>query len=472
MTLINIPCPATLVIQGGNEVSEWRKTLEKRQEGYVFTDAYRKGYWDGYIRPGQLTVNGPYHKLIIGRGLLNSLRGYLDSRRIAPKYRLGFEPTPRPDLNKIPKDVWETLRDYQQESLQSVVDHRWGKVALATNAGKGAVIALAAHILSPNKTLILTDEVSVFQALEEELPKWANVSIGKVEGGQKKIPTEDVVLGMAPTISRRVTSKSASVKKEWVDWLLSFRAMLLDEADKCTAKTWTNILYEAKNTEFRIGFSGSFPDEHTVDGIKLQDLLGPELVRVRNMELVERKISAKPKIVLYNYDYSHDEDMSEADLHEVYNKLVVTNMDRNLFIRDKLLMDSGPNAVVCHYIEHGEILNELIPDSVFLRGEDSKSRRLEVLEAFQNGEFNTLITTKILDRGSNLLGHTQCLIFASGRGSNRQVLQRLGRGLRRGGGKEEIILRDIYDLSHDYLINAADKRFAVYQDEGFDVEVV
>jgi superfamily II DNA or RNA helicase len=471
MSVINIPNPATLVIQGGMEVSEWRKTLEIRSPGYQFTDAFRKGYWDGYIRPGKLTVNGPYHKLLIGRGMLNSYRQFLEENdHPKPKYRLGYSPIDKPSLFNIPPAVWDTLRDYQQEALESSVENRWGKVALATNAGKGAVIALLASILVPHKTLILADEVSVFQALEEELGKWTKEPIGLIEGGQKKIPKENIVLGMAPTISRRVTSKNTKEKEKWVTWLKGFKALLLDEADRATSKTWTNILWEAKNTEFRIGFSGSFPPFSTVDGIKLEENIGPELILVRNKELVERGISARPSIVLHNYEYDHNEDLSEADLHEVYNQLVVNNDDRNRFICS--LLDDGPNAVVCHYIEHGEILRDMIPDSVFLRGEDSKDKRLEVLEAFQAGEFSTLITTKILDRGSNLLGHTSCLVFASGRGSNRQILQRIGRGLRRGGGKEEIILKDIYDMTHEYLVNAAEKRLDVYKDEGFDVEII
>ena len=462
-----------MILQGNHVVSDWRETLQVRQPGFQFTNAFRDGYWDGYVRPGRLTVNGNYYKLVIGRGLLNNLRDYLQVNDLpAPKYKLGYDPSPTPLIEKIDDDVWETLRDYQQESLLGVVNNRWGRVALATNAGKGAVIALTAEILTPHKTLILADEISVFQALEEELTKWTNCSIGLVEGGQKKIPKEDIVLGMAPTISNRVTSKDKKVKKKWSKWLLGFKCVLLDEADRATSKTWTNILYKTKNSEFRVGFSGSFPDKGTVADVKLEETIGPELIKVRNMELVERGISARPKVEVYEYKFDAADSFTvSSDFHEVYRDLVVTNDVRNQFVQ-KLLLDGQQNAVVVDYIQHGEILNELIDNSVFLRGQDSKNQRLETLQAFQRGEFQNLIVTSILDRGSNLLGFVKCLVFASGSGSDRQVLQRIGRGLRRGDGKENIIIRDVYDYGHDFLVNASERRMDVYKDEDFDIEVI
>jgi superfamily II DNA or RNA helicase len=74
-----------------------------------------------------------------------------------------------------------------------------------------------------------------------------------------------------------------------------------------------------------------------------------------------------------------------------------------------------------------------------------KEERISVLDDFQAGRVRVIVVTKILDRGTNRLGHTDDLIFASGEGSTTQTLQRIGRGLRRGGGKEFLRLVDIVD---------------------------
>ena len=77
----------------------------------------------------------------------------------------------------------------------------------------------------------------------------------------------------------------------------------------------------------------------------------------------------------------------------------------------------------------------------------------------------------ILDRGTNRLGHAIDIIFASGEGSSRQSLQRIGRGLRRTGGKEFLRLLDVIDQGHRYLHVAAKKRITLYHAEGFEVVI-
>src|SRR5690606_758639 len=109
--------------------------------------------------------------------------------------------------------------------------------------------------------------------------------------------------------------------------------------------------------------------------------------------------------------------------------------------------------------------------------------RLEALEAFQRGEVHVLVVTKILDRGSNRLGTVADLIFASSEGSGTQVLQRLGRGLRRGNGKATLRLVDVMDVvdtkvkdkryanAGGYLAAAAKRRLQVYATEKFEVRM-
>ena len=123
-------------------------------------------------------------------------------------------------------------------------------------------------------------------------------------------------------------------------------------------------------------------------------------------------------------------------------------------------------------IDHGSALEDTIPGSCFIDGSASKKFRREVLDDFEAGKFPVLIVTKILDRGTNRLGHATDLIFASGEGSRRETLQRIGRGLRRGGGKKDLRLHDIIDRGHKYLHSSATKRVRLYDREGFDVEIV
>ncbi len=462
--------PGVLIIEG-TEVRDWRETLRKRVEGYQYTPQFKNQVWDGYWRPGSEPkyVKNNSWRMKVGRGLLARFCDDFPQVIVA-------DHSPLPSaLNFSSFDLGD-LRDYQKRSLALIATERYGRIALATNAGKGAIIAIAAAaaVKAGYKVGIFCDEVSVFHALKEEVKKWApETELGLVEAGRNDVPTQDVVLAMVPTLDRRRT------QPDWSRWLHNIGMALLDEADRATATRWRKIIRKMPDNHFRIGFSGSFMAKDTSDTMLQEEIMGPVLIRVRNKELVERKISARPFVQLIPHTVRipwialsqwHNMGGAERRLW-IYDQTVVYNDSRHELITQLLHPDEA-NAVVVNRIVHGENLAEILPDSVYLQGSDSKEHRLEVLERFKNGEFQNLITTKILDRGTNLLGHTVGLIFASGEGSDVQTLQRIGRGLRRGDGKEFLFLRDVIDRGHRYLERATKKRMLVYNEEDFDVRII
>lgn len=500
-----MPNPSTLQITGGTALRRWRENQKVWVSSAPHVPAFKKGYWDGYRRPGSMKSLGRKGGEKISR--LTVERGFLERVKEAfPDLEIQRDYYPPPDLSdlelaakKFPIEKFSGKYDYQRDALEMIFTRYWGRLALATNAGKGAVIAVAAGIAAEANinALILADEIAVFDALSEEIEKWAGIEPAKVESGRDDPPKgEPVVLAMVPTLTRRLGKEKKKSKRhdragEWCQWLSQVGMVLLDEADRATADSWTAILDRMPNTYFRIGFSGSFDTHDELDMMKQELLMGPILERVKNIELVERGISAKPHVELWRYEQDitdlppHGEwwDMSGPERRRyAYEAGVMRNDHRHQLIFDMLHGDEQ-NAIVVNRVEHGEILAEIIPDSVFLFGGDSKEVRREELQRFRNEEFQNLITTKILDRGTNLLGKAVGLIFASGEGSQTQTLQRVGRGLRRGDGKEYLFLKDIIDVPppwegedkrkpYKYFKNAARKRIALYNDEGFEVSIV
>jgi superfamily II DNA or RNA helicase len=437
--------------------------------------SFQRGDWDGYYRPGKWCRQmGDGWEFRGSRGLLPRLmalgpdidfRGEFFRGTLTEGMVSGIEGVP-------------TLRDYQREALVKSLLCKWGRIAFATNAGKGAVIGLLARLLQKEgrKSLILCDELAVFQALQEEVEAWAGVTPSLVESGRKEPPEGAVVIGMVPTLARRFRGgKEATI---WKLWLSEFTGVFLDEADKATAATWRRVLRYAGNSEYRLGFSGTFPSDAYGD-LLMDELMGPILLREKNIDLVERGISARPQVVLSSYDASDFLDYFPPDWKRrtgperrrwVFETAVVFNQERHQHILS-LIQPGTPTCVIVNRVVHGEQLADVIPGSVFLSGSASKSRRNEVLGAFAAGEFSVLIVTKILDRGTNRLGHAVDLIFASGEGSLRQSLQRIGRGLRRTGGKEFLRLVDVIDRGHKYLHKGGRKRIELYHREEFNVEI-
>lgn len=487
MLNITAVSPAQLEVRGPAGLEEWRERLSRRVPGCEFSRAFKDGFWDGMYRPGDFMRRMPGGGFLWkgGRGLLQSL---------LEEFYPGFSGPIPIAFPELPVKHPEGLRDYQSESLDLIKKHGWGRIALATNAGKGAIIALAAQAVTQigMRCLILSDEVAVFQALKDEIAYWTDDEIGLVEAGRKDIPSQRIVLAMVPTLVRRVVppldKKGKNPNKRlppsetnlaWQEFMCSLQMILLDEADKATASTWQDLLKYGRNTYWRVGFSGTFPETDTVEHVKLEESVGPVLTKIKNKELIDRKISAKPQVFLCRYK------CSALDLPQgrawwgmsgmqrrltVYDQGVVYNWERHEFVRD-LLPSNVPNVIIINRIAHGHELLRVIPDAQFLDGSADKDFRSETLKGFNRGDFQNLIVTKILDRGSNQLGKAVGLVFASGEGSLRQTLQRIGRGLRRGDGKRYLYLYDIMDSGHDYLASASKRRLKLYTAEQFEVRI-
>lgn len=481
MIVIEIPYASRIALWGPYpELRDWREPLARFRPGAQYTKAFQNGNWDGKDRPGRF-------KKIDGRWSLQLSRGWFDRVRASwPDAEVVYGEHYRPDPLALALDVPDEFSDrydYQFRTLQLMQERRWGRIACATNAGKGAVMAVASrNAAARTRTLVLADEISVYQALEGELAEWApDVDVGLVKAGVDDPPDAEVVLAMVQTTYGRLDDP------EWRDYLADFGMVLADEADRATAKMWTTILDACPNSEYRFGFSGSFPEpevfeeeggEQLVEAEhaegRLEGLLGPTLIRVKNRTLVRRGISVKPIVELIPNRIPRvsvpDDLEGPAARAYVYREAIHENRIRHEKVRS--VLDEGlPNVVIVDKIAHGEALNEFIPDSVFLHGSHSDDERLEVMEAFRRGDFPVLIATRILDRGTNLLGHAVGIVIASGEGSHRQILQRVGRGLRKAEGKEFVYLRDIVDRGHRYLDKASRKRVRVYDDEGFEISV-
>lgn len=479
--------PAEVCIVGPESVNEWRERYRMKVPGAEHTRLFKKKQWDGTWAPGRWCRKRPD-----GSTELRMSRGFF------PRFCDDF--MVEKGIVATDVDAWlatapraTELRDFQETGVRKVLEAGWGRVAYATNAGKGAVIALLARYAKDHghRCLIMCDEVAVFEALTREVKMWGGLTPAIVSAGVQDPPRGAVTLAMVPTLARRVKDDET-----WREWVATQTMVLLDEADKADANTWRLILEAAKNSAWRAGFSGSFPED-PYQNLRLEGLCGPILEQIKNKELVERGISARPTIEVRAFDAGPSVRAAVATIEDkrwwkemaiterrahVFEEVIVADPARHAFIRDAIDGLDHVVVIVTH-VDHGLNLQAVIPGALFLSGKDSVTSRDHYLTKFERGDIRVLIVTRILDRGSNRLGHAKTIVFASSEGSAAQTLQRIGRGLRRGGGKEALRLIDVVDRVRDadcltrkieqatmFLRNGVQKRLRLYQTEGFDVE--
>lgn len=522
------PSPTKITVTGPEDlVREWWESLRVDVPGAEHTLQYKRHKWDGTYTPGKCMPVPPRWQFRGSRGLLH--RAVRDLGLAPSNSVTQYLPLVEEWLRTNQFMAPGVARDFQQAMLRAGLTEGWGRAALATNAGKGAIIAQLANFARVHqvRALVLCDEVAPFDALEGELREWAGIVPGKITRGVDTPPPHPVVLAMVPTLAARVDHRIQCVycKKsldsqgecpqhgivytftdwkrvqqekhvadsKWRDWLRGTGMVLLDEADKASADTWRDVLGYCENSWWRVGFSGTFPstDEAYAD-LRMDELMGPVLVSEKNAALVARGISAKPLVELHSFDITTTLynlprqffDLAPPQKRQlVYECGVVHNVLRHQYIASLIRPDT-PTALVVNRVDHGEALAQFVPGSVFIDGSDSPTVRRKILEQFQRGAIKVIIVTKILDRGTNRLGSAADLLFVSGEGSTRQTLQRIGRGLRRAGGKEFLRLVDIIDrvsfpeqspkFRHriaGYFHNAGRKRLDLYRGEQFEITI-
>ena len=479
---------AELIITGPVALQEWREKYRQKVPGYQFTPQFKWHKWDGTWAPGKFcreTETG--WELRCSRGLL---------RRIMTDFEIGvaFQVARLAEIESFlaGRPEFTQLRDFQVRVFHRVLAEGWGRVAFATNAGKGAVMAeLAAFgAWRGDPVLIMCDELSVFDALLGELKQWGKFKINLINSGVKRAPVGGVSLAMVQTLARRIKDAGNA---PWIEYLKSVRMLLLDEADKSDAASWGKILAHCKNTDWRAGFSGTFATDETnlYKSLVMDELTGPTVDNVHNMELVDRGISARPTIEIYGHDVTPALGILPAEWFDLepaarralaYQRCITYSETRHQFIASLVRPDTR-TVIIVDKIDHGLSMTATVPGAVFLDGSAAEGERNSVLDDFTAGTTLVLVVTKILDRGSNRLGHAADIIFASSEGSSTQVLQRIGRGLRRGGGKDSIRIVDVIDRVRSqrgdkktanagaFFTSAGRRRLEVYAHEGFDVHI-
>jgi superfamily II DNA or RNA helicase len=93
--------------------------------------------------------------------------------------------------------------------------------------------------------------------------------------------------------------------------------------------------------------------------------------------------------------------------------------------------------------------------------------RKKTLASFSAGRIPIIVSTNILDEGVDIKD-ISVLILAFPRKSYRQVLQRIGRGLRKAKNKDFLTVYDFLDEEDKYLKGHYLKRTKFYEKEQFE----
>lgn len=444
------------------EMQILRKYLSIRVPGAFFSTAFRERKWDGFCY--YITEAG-----YISTGLIPKLCDFLD------KENLEYELQDNRDKIKhkpIPEMVGKLeLRGYQFDSVKSIVKNYYkdlyfprGVINEATNAGKSLIAAALFKTYSDDKKFIfIVNRQHLYEQIKKEITELIGDEIGYI--GKDGIKWNRFMVVMAPTLRNHLS--------KFRDQLLRFDVCIVDECHYASSATYREILMALGNCYVRVGMSGTpFKHKDKNKNERILSFFGPTLHTTSNDDLIKLGFSTKPVITIspgntkikVPKDYKEEEKWGLIKSKERNGKVLKR-------VRHHLKKSRLPMMVVCKFHNHTELVYRKIkkkhPDLRIEFIHVKVKNRLAILKDFKDGKIDILVTSKLIKEGQNL-PLIQVIIMACGGASVIDVLQVVGRALRKHNSKRRVWIDDFWDEGA-YLKRHSKYRFNTYRDEKFKI---
>lgn len=319
----------------------------------------------------------------------------------------------------------------QLDAVKKALRYGRGTISMPTGTGKSLVIALLAKSFSL-RTLVIVPSLEIKKQLQHTLREFGNIVVENID------------------------SKA-------LETLAEFDLLIIDEAHHVAAKTYQKLNKSVwKDIYYRLFLTATPFRNDTEEQLLFESIAGQVIYKL------DYKTAIKENYIVPVEAYYFDIPKQDADVWtyaEVYKYFVVKNQARNNIISNLI---SGfdvlqiPTLCLVREVEHGRILSELtnIP---FVSGADEASR--DYIRQFNNGEIKVLIgTTGILGEGIDTKPCEYVVIAGLGK-ARSQLMQQVGRSVRKYPGKESAKVIIFKDQSHKFLSRHFNAQKAILKEE-------
>lgn len=365
-----------------------------------------------------------------------------------------------------------TLRDYQQETIEALMQNGRGVAVLGTGAGKTlttATLLESIHRHKPRfKCLIIVPDLGLVKQTYGDFADYGpSFTFTKWSG--KMLPDLgcNVVIANSDIIRNRFDEN---------DWIQHVDVLVVDEVHKANHGTSLSKILQKIYTLHKFGFTGTLPESNQ-DRWNILGKIGPVLFEKDSSELRAGGFLTNVHIKIIKLDYITNQKVTVSSdtptlayMQEL--EFLETNAFRNRVIK-KICDNYKQNTLVLvNHISHGEILTEVLSQLTdrrvfFIRGDVDVEERERVRSMMeQDNDIICVAISKIFSTGVNIK-NLHMILFAAGGKSFIRTVQTIGRGLRLHPTKTELVIVDIADQLK-YGTEHANKRQEIYQRQNID----
>ena len=409
---------------------------------------YKLGRWDGTVGFFGLGGSGYINHLDIILQVLHEqgveVADIEDNRQ---KHNLKFS---KIDANYFASRSWPkghpaegepiVLRDYQVEVVNNFLENPQALQEVATGAGKTIITAVLSHITEKlGRTLVIVPNKSLVTQTEEDYVN-CGLDVGVYFGDRKELGRTHTICTWQSLNILDKKSKNYEDTLSLAEFLEGVETIIVDEVHQAKADVLKRLLTQnLKNSPIRWGLTGTVPKEQ----FEFQSILaslGPVIGNISAKELQDKGVLSQchVNVVQLLDTVEHRDYQSEL-------KYLVTNEDRIKYIGKLLnnIKQTGNTLILVDRISAGELLQELIPDSVFVKGDVKLTDRKEAYDGIKEGTNKVIIATYgVAAVGINIPRIFNLVLLEPGKSFVR-VIQSIGRGVRKAKDKDFVQIWDI-----------------------------
>ncbi len=387
---------------------------------------------------------------------------------------------------KFPLQEEIAARDYQQAALKAWRDAgSRGVVVLPTGSGK-TILAVMMIRQTGRPTLIHVPTIDLMQQWRQVLQRYFTGPIGLLGGGYQEI--EDITVATYDSAILHVSGKGNR-----------FGFVVFDECHHLPGEQY-QFAALASMAPFRLGLTAT-PERNDGKEARLYELVGPICYQA-HIDQMEGGALAPYRLVTVPVDLNPEERREYQLARETYlNFLRSQQIDMGqprgwqLFIWKSSRTPEGREAFKAYLRQKQlslaarskmekiwELFCRRRGDRILIFTQDNEmayrigrqfllpvlthhtrlKEREAFLEAFREGRYPVLVTSKVLNEGVDV-PEANVAIIVSGSGSVREHVQRLGRILRPRPGKEAVLYELVSKDTAEQFIHQRRRKHRAYQ---------
>lgn len=456
--------------------------------GAQYMPMFKRRLWDGKIRLYDILSS------TLPRGLKTYLNKFCEDRG----YSLNIKESKNPlciteekllslydGLHLSVKKNPIRMHDHQKQSILHALNQHRCVLISPTGSGKSLIIYVLVRILqsvlkSDRKILILVPTVGLVNQMDSDFFDYSSQDkswsckkyIHKISAGIEKDTNKQIIISTWQSIYK--------LPKQWFD---QFDAVFFDECHQAKAESINFIGQKLSKAWFRIGTTGTL-DQAQAHRLSIEGILGPAIQVIQTKNLMNKGLLATLGIdcVLLKYKEEEKEYVKKQRYADEI-KWIVTNEQRNQFIKELALRTKGNTLILFNYVEmHGKPLAALLEAAgtdrkIYLIHGKTDADAREYIRRIIDTEKDAILVASYgtTSAGINIV-NLDNIIFASPTKSVIRLLQSIGRGLRVSAKKKTLKVYDIVDdlriKSHkNHTYKHFEERMKIYKREKFDYKV-